>query len=321
MPKITILIAVRNESAHIAETLECLCRQDCPPDWLEVMVLDGCSTDNTKSIANQFKGRLPALKIVDNPKILSASAWNLGISLARGEIISILSGHVELPTNFYSTLLPILTPDIAGVGGQAVPVGRDKKSKTIASAFSSILGNGGASFMSDRAEGSVESIAFGCYWRKTLQEIGGFDENIVRGQDWDLNLRIRSLGKQLHYTSKITVNYHTRSNFVALWRRQYLAGLWKRYIHQKSSKPFLIRHRVPGVFSGVLLSSILASFAWPPLVFLALGIFTLHLAATVWQFSRTSLPASEFLSFWWALLIIHIGYGAGIILGSIRSPI
>jgi succinoglycan biosynthesis protein ExoA len=313
--KISVLIAVRNEERHLGRTLEAICSQDMPASDVEVLVLDGASTDRTKEVAERFSGKLPGLRVLDNPGRLSAAGWNLGLKEARATVVSILSGHVVLERHHLRAMLEALNADRAGVGAKAIPVGDDPRSMLIALAFSSVLGNGGASFMADKAEGAVETIAFGVYWRHLLLEAGGFDENIVRGQDWDLNLRLRQRGLTLWYLPQLKVSYFTRSDFPALWRRQYLAGLWKRYIHEKSSAPFLPRHWLPSLFVLGMVITAVAAMRWESARWVfALGAL-LHCSASIWQGRKLGLNWAQLPWFWWALWLIHTAYGTGMIAG------
>lgn len=318
LPRISVLVAVRNESRHIAATLQTLVDQDCPAAWLEVLVLDGESTDDTVVIARGFQERLPGLLIVPNPRVLSAAAWNIGLAEAKASVVLILSGHVALPPDFIRFMLSQLTTEMAGVGGRAVPVGVDARSELIAQVFTSRLGNGGASFMQDGEPRAVESIAFGCYWRDRLLAVGGFDERIVRGQDWDLNLRLRAAGHVLWCAPKMVVRYSTRSDFSALWRRQYLAGLWKPYIHRKNRKPFLWRHWIPGLFVAGLMISLALGLRWPGFLLFGMGLLGLHVGVSIWQQRRLGISLTETVSFWWAMWIVHVGYGVGFWLGFLR---
>ncbi len=293
--------------------------QDCAREWVEVLVLDGQSTDDTFSIAQSFSNRLRNLRVLPNERILSAAAWNLGIAEATAPVVLILSGHVVLPADYLRTMLFCLTPERAGVGGRAVPVGTEERSELIAKVFTSRLGNGGASFMLDGLPRSVESIAFGCYWRDRLLAIGGFDERIVRGQDWDLNLRLRAAGHTLWCDPGAVVHYSTRSDYSSLWRRQYLAGLWKPYIHRKNRNPFLWRHWIPGLFVVSLLLSLILGLFWPGFLLLAACQLGLHGGGSLWQQIQLGVPWTKTASFWWAMWIVHVGYGVGFCVGLLKS--
>lgn len=318
LPRMSILIAVRNEGAYLARTLEGICDQlDTVVDF-ETLVIDGGSSDNTREVINQFIDRLPGLRLLPNPQILAASGWNIGLAEAKAPVVSILSGHAKLPKGYLAHMLKILTSMRAGVGVKAVPVGVDDKSQLIAQAFSSPLGNGGASFMANRVAGPVESIAFGCYWKDTLKEIGGFDEVINRGQDWDLNLRLRLAGYTLWLDPEMYIEYITRSDFKKLWRRQYLSGYWKYFIHRKNKQPFLPRHLIPGVFVGVLFSTVFLSLWWPYLITITVMCLLSHVITSLWQHRRLRLPLNSLLMFWWTVFIIHFSYGLGLLVGLIK---
>ena len=314
-PAISVLIATLNEEKHLHEVLDSILAQDFCQKSLEVFIIDGGSTDATLEIATQFVDRFSHLYILENPRRLSSSGWNIGLNQATAPVVAILSGHVILPKSYFQTLSQILTSTVAGVGVRTIPIGENVQSKLIASAFSCKLGNGGASFMTPGKSGQVESIAFGCYWKSSIAEIGGFDERIVRGQDWDLNLRIRSNGGTLWLHDGIETAYYTRTSYQALWRRQFLAGRWKRYIHRKSSKPFLARHWIPSAFLLAVGCSFATSIAIPSMIWLGVSILLSHLIASMWQMRALGHPWRATMPFWCALLIIHFGYGAGMISG------
>jgi succinoglycan biosynthesis protein ExoA len=215
---ISVLIAVKNEAKHLRTTLDGLCEQLVTSVKIEVLVIDGSSADETLLIAKSYLGRLPNLRILHNAAELAAAGWNLGLANAEAPFVMILSGHAKLPFRFFERILEQLTPERAGAGGMALPIGYDARSSIIASAFSSSLGNGGAAFMQANGPSSVETIAFGCYRRSVLLKLGGFDERIVRGQDWDLNLRLRLSGQTLWLDPSLKIEYSTRSDFYSLWR-------------------------------------------------------------------------------------------------------
>lgn len=320
-PFISVLVCVRNEELFLSDTLTKLRQQSLNAENFEVLIIDGLSSDRTFSIASSFAKLNPSFKVLANPKILSAAGWNLGIRNANGEVILILSGHAFISSDYLKFIFDFFSRNrVSGFGVSATPVGRDPVSSVIASAFTTKLGNGGASFMNLGAERSVESISFGAYWKRDLLEIGGFDENIARGQDWDLNLRLRKANKILWFDPSMRIEYSTRSNFKSLWRRQYLAGLWKYFIHKKNKSKFLLRHLIPAMFAAYIPLVFGLSFIDPTFAILLIGTFITHLCLSYFEFSKKSLPVKQFPFFWWALLIIQIAYGAGFIVGLIRPP-
>jgi succinoglycan biosynthesis protein ExoA len=308
---VSVLIAVRNEAHHLAMTLQELREQISTDVSMEVLVIDGMSTDETVEIAKSYIHKLPNLRVLQNPKVLSAAGWNIGLINAKAPVVMLLSGHAKLPKSYFQRLLPQLHPERAGAGGVAVPVGVDARSSLIAAAFTSPLGNGGASFMQAKEPSFVETIAFGCYWRSILQVLGGFDETIVRGQDWDLNLRLRKASQTLWLDPSLRIEYATRNDYRALWKRQFLAGYWKPYIHWKNTAPFLLRHWIPSLFAAVIVSLVLLGLAWHAAWIACAALVGLHMLASAWSSRRLGFKLVERVQFWWATWIIHFAYGVG----------
>lgn len=316
----SVLIAVKNESQQLTSTLESLCSQLDSNVPFETLVIDGMSTDETIQVVRRFEDRLPRLRLLSNPKVLAAAGWNLGLRLARAPRVVILSGHAQLPPGYFKTILTLLTKERAGVGGVAFPVGIEKLNRLISKAFSSRLGNGGASFMQSGMIGPVETIAYGCYWRQALLDIGGFDEQIVRGQDWDLNLRLRKSGKTLWLEPSLYIQYTASSDYLSLWQRQYLAGYWKYFIHRKNKALLLLRHCIPGLFVTSLTLPALGMVWQVELCIISIFVLITHILAAIWQHQKLNLPSSDLWRFWWVLFIIHFAYGLGLVFGLLRPP-
>jgi glycosyltransferase involved in cell wall biosynthesis len=315
LPMISVLLAVKNESQYIENTLKMLFEQDYPQDKYEVLVADGCSDDGTPEIVRKFAEKHENCILLENKKILSASGWNLGVEHSRGEIVSFLSGHVDFEKSYYSKLVKRLTKDLCGVGGPSFTKGKGLKGKIISLAYLSIFGSGGASFLSDSEEGDVESIVFGCYWKKDIQKAGGFDENCFRGQDWDLNVRLRSLGYRLYKVNDVKTEPFVRDSFKSLWKRHYNAGLWKMYINRKYKNAFLIRHLIPPVFSLGLTAAIITGLFWNILLLIPAVIFLLYLIISIQMTIKYHLKFYNIFIFMPVFFIIHYSYGVGFILG------
>ena len=56
---------------------------------------------------------------------------------------------------------------------------------------------GGSAYTSAENSKAVDTIAYGTYWKDRILSVGGFDEGIDRGQDWDINLRLTQQGQKL----------------------------------------------------------------------------------------------------------------------------
>ena len=314
-PFLSILLAVKNEEKYIEHTLEMLFEQDYPKDKFEVIVVDGCSNDRTPEIAGKYSSKHNNCTLINNEKVLSASGWNLGIERSQGEVVSFLSGHVDFDKDYYRKLVKRLNKDICGVGGPSFTKGKGLKGKIISLAYQSLFGSGGASFLTDSKEGFVESIVFGCYWKKDVQKAGGFDENCFRGQDWDLNVRLRSLGYRLYKVNDVKSEHFVRDSFKSLWKRHYYAGLWKMYINRKYENSFLLRHLIPPMFTLGLTGTIVAGLFWNILLLIPAVVFLLYLIISTQMTIKNHLRFYHIFIFMPVFFIIHYSYGLGFILG------
>src|SRR4051794_34844172 len=86
-PLISVIVPVRNEARFIAQTIEQLVHQDYPVGQFEILVVDGRSTDDTCEIVRSLAAIHPNVKLLDNPRLLSSAARNIGIEQAQGDVI------------------------------------------------------------------------------------------------------------------------------------------------------------------------------------------------------------------------------------------
>src|SRR6516164_6921665 len=95
-PFISIIVPVRNEEAFIADTLQQLLTQRYAADRFEVLVADGRSTDETRTIVAALQTRYANLRLLDSPRRWSSAGRNVAVRAARGDIILLIDGHCEL---------------------------------------------------------------------------------------------------------------------------------------------------------------------------------------------------------------------------------
>lgn len=102
---LSVICPIYNEEKYIAQCIESLLLQDYPQNDLEILFVDGMSTDKTRGIIASYTKKYPFIKMLDNPKKIVPYAMNTGIKASKGEIIIRLDGHVEYPTNYFSALV------------------------------------------------------------------------------------------------------------------------------------------------------------------------------------------------------------------------
>src|ERR1700726_5064835 len=88
-PKVTVLIDTYNHERFLERAITSVMEQDFPAAEVEILVVDDGSTDSTAAIAQRFAPRVQYIRKENGGQ---ASAFNLGIPQARGEIIAFLDG-------------------------------------------------------------------------------------------------------------------------------------------------------------------------------------------------------------------------------------
>jgi len=322
MPFVSVIIPCRNEGDFIARCVGSIFACNYPKDSFEVIVVDGMSTDNTRSEIADLQKTNEYLKLYDNPQKIVPTAMNIGICNSKGNVIIRVDGHAEVPQDFIARNIEKLQshPEAWCVGGPIESISASYVGKAIAAAMSSASGVGNAMFRLGNFEGYVDTIAFGAYWRWVFDRIGMFDEELVRNQDDELNYRIILNGGKIFMTPTIHSTYYTRSNIGKLWRQYFQYGFWRIRTMQKHKRPATIRQIVPLALVLSLLLLFLGGFVWKLFwwgllseLFLYMVVLLLG-AFDVYRRSKASFALLAPLVF----IILHFAYGFGCIWGIIR---
>ncbi len=340
-PFVSVLLPIRNEAATIQRCLEAVMAQDYPSDRMEVLVLDGMSTDATRGILQQWmtvQTKFP-LYLVDNPAHMVPAALNIGIAKAKGDIIVRVDGHCEIAPDFISGCVKHLQAGHAdGVGGVVETVGETWLSRSIAVAMSSSFGVGGSTFRTNQGKQRyIDSVPFPAYPKETIRRVGLYDEGMYCNEDDEYNYRLRALGMKLLLAGDIKSRYYCRASFISLWRQYFKYGLWKVRVLQKHPHQMTLRQFVPPAFVLALLASALLAIS------ILLFPVTYHLSAISYSLSPSALLLSAIIPLLYIIVnlfaclytgfkrgweylpllpfiyaILHISYGSGFLFGLIK---
>jgi glycosyltransferase involved in cell wall biosynthesis len=320
MPRVTVVMAVRNEAGFIARSLGCVLAQDYPADRLEIVVADGESNDGTREAIESLQASDPRVILLSNPLRIVAGGLNAAIRRASGVFVVRVDGHTEIAPDYVRRCVEALNRTGAdNAGGRMDAVATSDFGRAVVAATSSRFGVGGARFHYSEREEWVDTVYLGAWKRALFEKIGLFDEELVRDQDDELNYRLRAAGGRILLSPEIRSRYTVRGSPRRLWKQYYGYGFWKVRVLQKHTAQMQPRQFVPPVFvASVLASGLAAPFsAVAALVFA--GILGAYAAANLLASGGASKGAPRlFGRIAAAFAILHFSYGAGFLAGLVR---
>ncbi len=314
-PVLSIVLPVLNEARDIGRLLGELQGQAVPPGGIEVLVVDGGSTDGTREIVGNFNLKWPAVRLLDNPRRRSSAGRNIGVEAARGLYVLFLDGHCALTRNDYllrtielfeSTKAECLCrPQPFGKlieGGWAGAISRARGSWLGHYPGSDIYG-GGPAYTDPRSAGAA-------YVRACLVDLGGFDERFDACEDLEFNYRVSAAGYRSYRHPDLSVEYRPRSTLGALYRQMIRYGKGRAHV--------MVRH--PAVFpwplilptlllmGGVLFTILRGPRVGGPMV---AALIVLWLIMIAFEGIRLAGPTLGGLRISLALLTVHVGLVLG----------
>jgi succinoglycan biosynthesis protein ExoA len=249
-PSVSIVVPCRNEAKAIDAFLNSLLNQEMGNINWEVIIADGMSDDGTRKILEQFAKEHRQIRVIDNPSRIVSTGLNACIRAAAGDIILRMDVHTEYKSDYVRRCVEVLRKtNAANVGGACVAVQTGYVGRAIAAAFHSPFAVGGARWHQPTYEGRVDTVHLGCWRREVLEQIGYFDETLVRNQDDELNFRLTRAGGTIWQSPDIVSWYHPRSSLRTLFRQYFQYGFWKVAVIRKHRLPASWRHLVPGAFA------------------------------------------------------------------------
>lgn len=261
-PSVTVIMPVRNEIAALDRSLGAVLAQEgvARP---QVVVVDGDSEDGTPDRARALAEELDGdVRVLSNPRRIAPVSMNLGLAEATGDVIVRVDGHCVIASDYLRRCLDgLAATGAACVGGPMQTVGETRVAAAIAAAQSSRFGVGGVAFRTSDRAGEVDTLAFGAYRREVFDRIGGFDEDLVRNQDDELNLRLTRAGGRIWMDPAVRSTYFSRGDLAGLWRQYHGYGFYKVAVMRKHRTVPSARHLVPAAFVAAVGGSVLASVA------------------------------------------------------------
>lgn len=324
----SIIIPCRNEEECISWCLDSIVENDYPKKNLEVLVVDGMSDDQTRSILHFYVKRYSYIRILDNPKIEQPIGLNIGIKSSKGDIVIRMDAHSKYKSNYISECVnALLSYGADNVGGRWVTTPRENTliGRSICFATSVSFGVGNAYYRLNKVYSNGPSlhkirwdinVPYFCCRREVFDKIGLFNENLNRSEDIDFRSRLKEAGFRTLFVPSIVCYYLMRTKLSKFISHMFRNGKWVLlpliYVPTIS---FSGRHLVPFLFiCGIIWTSAFAYFTiFPFFVLVVIYVITNFFYTIGIAFRERDFRF--FFTMPWIFLFLHFSYGIGSIFG------
>jgi succinoglycan biosynthesis protein ExoA len=322
---VSYVMPVLNEVTHVRAAVASLLGQDYEGPF-EVTLALAPSIDGTAELLDDMASRDPHIRVVPNEVGSTPAGLNAAIAASSYPVVIRVDAHSVLPPDYARIAVETLQRTGAdNVGGIMDARGVTPFQKAVARAYGTRVGLGGTPFHVGGREGEAETVYLGCFRRSSLVKVGMFDESVKRGQDWELNRRLRENGGTVWFTPELRVTYRPRPSVSRLARQMFSTGLWRGELARRFPTSNGIRYFIPplmvvGVVVGVLLAVaglVQLSVGSPPWLLLGLAAPAVYAAFVVAATVAVARPDGIRSALWFLVVLpcIHFCWGAGFILG------
>jgi succinoglycan biosynthesis protein ExoA len=310
------VIPCRNEVRWVGRCLASVMASDYPAERLEVLVVDGASTDGTREVIAHWAAGDSRVRMVENPQRTTPAALNRGIDAARGDVIARVDAHAALSPRYLSRAVGYLeSSGASNVGGvMHTRAQRDGPwAGPVIAALTHPFGVGGSLFRTGGRESGeeprwVDTVFGGCWRREVFERIGRFNERLERGQDMEFNQRLRKAGGGILLAPELITEYYARADLRSFWRHNWTNGVWAVLPFAYSDGvPVRGRHLAP-------LALVLAMLAVPATALVYAAANVVASAQVAWSRRSWRYLAQMPVAF----ASLHLPYGAGSVWGLLR---
>lgn len=316
-PEVTVVIPAWNEEDHIAACLESVIAQTHTD--LEVLVVDGASTDRTPEIVAGVAERDGRVRLVANPDKAIPRGLNLAVRQARGRYLVRVDAHATVAPDYVEVLTRHLrTGEWGGVGGRKDGVGRTPAGRAIAAALASRFGVGNSVYHHGKQIQEVDHIPFGAYPLEVIRQLGGWDERLLVNQDFEFDYRLCQSGRRLLFDPAARISWLSRQTIGSFFRQYFRYGAGKVAVLRLHPESMRLRHAAPPLLLVAVAAALLFLPVWPvvsavlvvPYLLALAGAWLLTAPAVRGWRAKLLVPV--------AFLAMHFGWGAGFFRGLAR---
>lgn len=322
---VSVLIPVRNEAAHIGETVRAMQTQKLD-GHVELLFMDGRSEDGTREILHGLARDDARIRVLDNPGRTTPAGLNVGLRNARGRYVARMDGHTVYPPTYLAHGIERLQRgDVEWVSGPQIPDGDGTWSRRVALALSTRLGTGSSSKWATGTdtdptgdEVDLDTGVFAGVWlRSTLKRHGGWAEEWPINQDSELAARVLRAGGRIVCLPEMGARYMPRDSLGGLVRQYWRYGMYRAKTarrHPESLRPSLVL--APGL-GLTLLTGVAAPRPLRRTAHKCLGAYVAAISVTSLRVARRA-GVRDAASLPVVFATMHLAWGLGFVFGCLR---
>lgn len=323
--KISFVVIALNAAGTLDALFDCLRKQTYPHSHIEVILVDGISTDRTKEkmlsfqkIENNFK----RVVVLDNPKKTLPCGWNVALRVVDGDAVLRVDAHTVFPENFIELNVRDLNKgeDICGGKVVSIPAKKNNWNITLNEAENSMFGGSFAAFRHAETAQYVNTAAFAIYRKIVFDKVGKYNETLTRTEDNEMHYRMKRAGYRFYYDPEIVSYRETRATFRKLLKQKYLNGYWIGRTLGVEPHCFSLYHFVPFAFViAITVSTILALLGTRgPAIILWCVYGAANILMTIMATVESNVRNISFVCLPIMFLLLHVWYGVGTLVGIIE---
>ncbi|MFD3481949.1 glycosyltransferase family 2 protein [Streptomyces sp. NPDC058665] len=314
-PAVSVIMPVLNEERHLRDSVRHILEQEYDGE-MEVVIALGPSTDRTDEIAAELvretaDSARARVQTVPNPTGRTPAALNAAIKASKHPVVVRVDGHGMLSPNYIATAVRLLEETGAqNVGGIMHAEGENDWEHAVAAAMTSRIGVGNAAFHTGGEAGPAETVYLGVFRRAALEQQGGYNEEFIRAQDWELNFRIREAGGRIWFSPELRVQYRPRPSVRALAKQYKDYGRWRHVVARFHSGSINLRYLAPPVAVCANALGVVVGLALTPWALIVPGGYLAAIVAGSIPAGK-GLPLKARLQIPLALATMHMSWGVG----------
>jgi len=323
LPGVSYVMPVLNEVEHIEAAVNSLTDQDYEGPF-EIILALGPSVDGTNAVIAEMSRIDPRIRSIPNEVGSTPAGLNVAIRASVNPVVIRVDAHSVLPRDYTRIAVRVLQESGAdNVGGIMKAEGGTSFEKAVAHAYGSPEGLGGTQHHVGGKAGPADTAYLGVFRRDRLLDVGLFDEGIKRGQDWELNRRLRATGGTVWFTPELTVVYRPRSSLRKLIRQFVATGIWRGELARRFGSANSLRYFVPplavlGILATLVVGvvGLATGVTWLAVAFAVPAVYALLVIGASVNAAREGLG----VGLWYLIVLpcIHFGWGVGFVLGYLK---